>query len=123
MAGLIAVRHGRLSWPPLIAFLGMLGIGMAAGAAFGASQLAEVVILLSLPMLAGILLVGRRVDPGDILPMLALFAFAHGFAHGSAITSSMSGLRFASGAMAANGLLVLAGVAGGVLFGTKRVVR
>lgn len=125
MTGLIAARQGRLIWSPILTFLGILAIGMAAGAAFETAGLAEILILLSLPMLATILLLGRRLDAGDILPMLGLFAVAHGYAHGSEIEPSISGLRFAVGAMAANGLLVMVGLHAGRLLrlgGARRTV-
>jgi urease accessory protein len=116
MTGLIAARLRAAA----VVFLVTLGIGMAAGAAIGTVGFAETVILLSLPMLATILLFGWRLVPIHVLPLLALFAFAHGYAHGSEIEAGTSGLSFAIGALAANTLLVAAGMAAARLAGRDR---
>ena len=111
VGGLAALRGG---WAMLVIPLIFLGL-MAAGAQFGqagwSSGPAEAVILSSLVVLPLLALVIRRVSVALIGAGIALFAVAHGWAHGAEAGAAGASV-FMAGALLATALLMGLGVVG-----------
>jgi urease accessory protein len=86
--------------------LGVLGVPLPAG---------ELLIALSVVVLGTLVASARKVPLAIALAIVAVFAVAHGHAHGVELPNSADALAFTVGFVLATGLLHLAGIAIGVL--------
>lgn len=108
-----ALLGGRAVWQLPATFLAVLIAGAAWGAAHRVLPGAEWLIALSVLSL-GMLVATRAKTPAVAAVMLvALFALAHGHAHGSEMPADAAGLMYGAGFVAAAALLQAAGVAAG----------
>ena len=92
---------------------------MAVGGVFGVVGLpvphTELLIALSVLVLGLMVASERRVSPAAALALIAVFAVAHGYAHGVELPGSADALGFTVGFVVATGLLHLAGISIGLL--------
>jgi urease accessory protein len=100
---------------------------MAAAASFASGGVAlpmiELSIIASLIVL-GVLIAGNvRLPVGVGMGLVALFALAHGAAHGAEIPLGADGLAFGAGFVATTLALHVAGLATGLLLRDARLVR
>lgn len=102
LAGTAFRRHVLV--PPL-AFVASMLMGFGYGAVGGMLPITELLILASLVMLGGMLLFELRAPLAVASAMIALFAFAHGHAHGAELPAGASALHFASGFVLTTALL------------------
>lgn len=112
MIGLWAgtIFRAKLIVPPL-AFVSFMLAGFAYGAAGGALPLTELLILASVIVLGGMVLFEVKPPLAIASAMIALFAFAHGHAHGAEMPATASALPFAAGFALMTALLHAAGIA------------
>jgi urease accessory protein len=111
MAGLWAGLCFGRRWPVCaFAFLAAMLAGFAWGASGGAFPIAEALILASLFGLGGALLLGLRAPMIAASSVVALFATAHGFAHGGEMAEG-SAAAFAAGFLLSTLALIAAGAA------------
>jgi urease accessory protein len=110
-----AMLRGRALWLLPAAFLGVMALGGALGAAGYVLPYAEIGIA------ASVVVLGLAVALRFNLPVLAamglagLFAIFHGHAHGAEMPADASGTTYAAGFMLATAMLHCAGIAVGVL--------
>jgi urease accessory protein len=97
-------------WACALAFLAAMLAGFAWGASGGAFPIAEALILASLFGLGGTLLLGLRAPMIAASSVVALFATAHGFAHGGEMAGA-SAAAFAGGFLISTLALIAAGAA------------
>ncbi|MDB5699047.1 MAG: urease accessory protein [Alphaproteobacteria bacterium] len=111
MVGLWArLCFGRHWWAGGLAFLGFMLAGFAWGCSSAGLALAEALILASLFGLGGALLFGLRPPMIAALAVIALFATAHGFAHGAELAGG-GRAAFAGGFLLSTIALQAAGAA------------
>jgi urease accessory protein len=120
--GLLAAQYGgRALWLVPMSFL----VAMAAAGAIGMAgipvQIVEVGIGLSVVVLG--LMIAFQIKPPTLVAMVVVgfFALFHGYAHGSEMPNGLAGLSFATGFLAATGLLLGAGVGLGLLLQRRTV--
>ncbi len=110
-----AQRGGTARWALPMGFLGL----MTAGAFVGQSGIAlpgtESVILASVLVLGLAVATARRAPLAVSGALTALFAMAHGYAHGSEMVSGAARGLYTGGFLAASALLMAAGLGGGIL--------
>jgi len=111
MVGLWAgtVFRNRLIVPPL-AFVAFMLAGFALGAIGGALPLTELLILASVIVLGAMVLFEVRLPIMAASALIALFAFAHGHAHGAEMPADASVLSFGAGFALMTAALHAAGV-------------
>lgn len=102
---------GRAVWAWPLAFVAAMLAGGAAGMAQIAIPYVEPGILASLVLLGLIVAMGLKAPTAVGAVLVALFALAHGYAHGAEIPAGASVLAYAAGFAAATALLHLAGIA------------
>jgi urease accessory protein len=92
---------------------------MAAGAAIGMGGLAlpwaEIGIAGSVLVLGAAIALGLRPSLAVSLPLIALFALVHGYAHGVELPADTSALSYSAGFVAATAALHIAGLALGLI--------
>jgi urease accessory protein len=86
--------------------LGVIGVPLPAG---------ELLIALSVVVLGALVASARRLPLAAALAVVAVFAVAHGHAHGAELPGAADALAFTVGFVLATGLLHLAGITIGVL--------
>lgn len=101
--------RSRLAAPP-IAFVAFMLTGFAYGASGGQLPLTEFLILGSVIVLGALLLFEITVPLAVASGMIALFAFAHGRAHGAEMPAQTNALGFATGFAVTTTLLHIAGI-------------
>ena len=111
MVGLWAgmVFRNRLIVPPL-AFVAFMLAGFAFGAMGGALPLTELLILASVVVLGAMVLFEVKLPMVAASALIALFAFAHGHAHGAEMPTDASVLSFGAGFALMTAALHAAGV-------------
>jgi urease accessory protein len=109
--GLIAARIGgrALVLVPL-AFLGMMVVGGALGAAGIGLPFVEVGIALSVMVLGAVLALRGALPLVGAMVLVGAFAVFHGHAHGAEMPDSATGLAYGLGFLAATALLHAAGL-------------
>jgi urease accessory protein len=111
MVGLWAGLCFGRRWPVCaFAFLAAMLAGFAWGASGGGFPIAEALILASLFGLGGALLLGLRMPMIAASGLVALFATAHGFAHGGEMADA-GAAAFAGGFLLSTLALIAAGAA------------
>ncbi|NEU10559.1 HupE/UreJ family protein [Methylobacterium sp. BTF04] len=109
--GLIAARiGGRAVVLVPLAFLGMMAVGGAMGAAGLALPFVEIGIALSVVVLGAALAVRTALPVAGAMALVGAFAVFHGYAHGAEMPDSTSGLACGFGFVAATALLHAAGL-------------
>lgn len=109
--GLIAARiGGRALVLVPAAFLCMMAVGGAAGAAGLSLPYVETGIALSVAVLGAVLALGAVPPVAGAMALVGAFAVFHGFAHGAEMPGSTSGLAYGLGFLAATALLHAAGL-------------
>ena len=107
--GLPAIWLLPIAFPLIMASggaLGVIGVPLPAG---------ELLIALSVVVLGVLIASARRLPVAGALAVVAVFAVAHGHAHGVELPASADALAFTVGFVMATGLLHLAGIGIGVL--------
>ncbi len=112
-----AQQRGKAVWLLPLTFVGVMIAGGLAGASGLSLPGVELGILVSVAVFTA--LVVKRLQPGLALslPLVAFFAFFHGFAHGAEMPGSASMATFALGFTLATVLLHACGLATGRLLG------
>ncbi|TGE00213.1 HupE/UreJ family protein [Methylobacterium nonmethylotrophicum] len=114
---LAAARGGRALWAVPLAFLGMMAIGGALGAAGVVLPFVEIGIGLSVVAFGLAAAVGAGLPLAGAVALVGLFAVFHGHAHGAEMPDTASGLAYGLGFLAATALLHLAGIGAGLAAG------
>lgn len=106
-AGLTFRRH---RWICPAIFVGFMLTGFAWGAAGGVLPVAELLILASLAVLGLAMIFDLRPPLALAVPIVALFAIGHGFAHGVEMPAGGDPRDFVTGFMVTTVLLHVAGL-------------
>ncbi|WP_407943619.1 HupE/UreJ family protein [Methylobacterium sp. EM32] len=114
---LAAARGGRALWAVPLAFLGMMAVGGALGAAGIALPFVEVGIGLSVVAFGLAAAFGAGLPLAAALGLVGAFAVFHGHAHGAEMPETASGLTYGLGFLTASALLHLAGIGLGLAAG------
>ena len=118
--GLWAARlGGRATWAVPTAFVVVMAEGAAAAAVGLALPPVEVGVAGSLLVLGAVIALDRRLSLASALPLVAVLAVFHGFAHGAEATGAAYVLGFALATAALHGL----GLACGFLANRLTAVR
>jgi urease accessory protein len=109
-----APRGGRALWAVPLAFVSVMALGGMLGMAGGALPFAETGIAASV-LILGIFIAAsvRLALPASVI-IVGLFALFHGFAHGTAVSATDSGLAFGTGFLLATAILHLGGISLGL---------
>ncbi|MGX7707916.1 HupE/UreJ family protein [Methylobacterium sp. Gmos1] len=118
---LAAARGGRALWAVPLAFLGMMAVGGALGAAGIAVPFVEAGIGLSVVAFGLAAALGAGLPLAAAMALVGAFAVFHGYAHGAEMPETASGLTYGIGFLAASALLHLAGI--GLGLATGRVAQ
>src|SRR5690348_11217604 len=102
-------------WLLPIAFPLIMALGGALGVLGVPLPASELLIAVSVVVLGTLVASARKVPLAVALAIVAVFAIAHGHAHGVELPNSADALAFTVGFVLATGLLHLAGIAIGVL--------
>lgn len=117
--GLWASQLARTSkkalWMVPMAFVGVLAIGGALGAAGVAMPMVEQGILMSVLVLGVLVAAAARLPLAASIATVSAFAMFHGHAHGAEMPTAASGLSYGLGFVLATALLHGVGLAVGVL--------
>src|SRR5262249_29968383 len=109
--GLLAAKlGGRALWALPLAFLSLMVVGGALGAAGVAIPYVEVAVASSVVLLGAALAAQRRWPVAAATTLAGLFALFHGHAHGTELVPTMSAGIFTAGFVFATGLLHLTGI-------------
>ena len=100
---------GRAVWALPLAFLAAMAAGAAAGMSGLALPLVEMTIAASIVVLGGLLFARVRMPVWCGSSLVALFAFAHGHAHGAEIPAMASPIVYAMGFLVATALILALG--------------
>ena len=100
---------GRAVWALPSAFLAAMVAGATASIGGLALPLVELTIVASAWLLAGFLLARIRMPLWSSLGLVALFALAHGHAHGAEIPAMTNPVIYAAGFLAATALIIALG--------------
>lgn len=115
--GLLAAQMGgRAIWAAPLSFVGAMVLGGLLGAAGLPFPAVEPMILASIIVLGAITATALRLPLGAVLPMIAVFGAAHGWAHGAEGPDSGLAL-YAAGFALATAALHVVGLALGRAFG------
>jgi urease accessory protein len=107
--GMPAIWLLPIAFPLIMAFggaLGVVGVPLPAG---------ELLVAISVVVLGALVAWARRMPIAAALAVVAVFAVAHGHAHGSELPGAADPIAFTVGFVMATGLLHLAGIGIGVL--------
>lgn len=118
--GLVAAQiGGRAVWVLPLSFLGTMACGGALGAAGLALPWVETAVALSVCS-AGLALVFRPKLPlAALAGLTGTFAVFHGYAHGTEMPETLSGVVYGAGFLAATAVLHLIGVTVGIAVGAS----
>lgn len=118
--GLVAARvGGRATLLVPLAFLGMMAVGGALGAAGIALPFVETGIALSVVVLGAALALRPALPVAGAMALVGAFAVFHGHAHGAEMPESATGLAYGLGFIAATALLHAAGLGLGLAAGRR----
>ncbi|ACA18181.1 HupE/UreJ protein [Methylobacterium sp. 4-46] len=117
---LAALRGGRALVALPVAFLAIMAVGGALGAAGLALPAVETGIGLSLVAFGLAAALGAGLPLAALGLLVGLFAVFHGHAHGAEMPESVSGLAYGAGFVAASALLHAAGIGLGLAAGRLR---
>jgi urease accessory protein len=116
--GLIAAQlGGRALVVVPAAFLAMMAVGGALGAAGFGLPLAETGIALSVIVLGAAIALGRALPILGAVTLVGAFAIFHGYAHGLEMPDAASGLAYGLGFLVATAGLHAAGIGLGLVAG------
>jgi urease accessory protein len=116
--GLVAARiGGRALFLVPLAFLGMMAVGGALGAAGLGLPFVDVGIAFSVVVLGAALALRRALPVAGAMTLVGAFAVFHGYAHGVEMPDSISGRAYGLGFVAATALLHAAGLGLGLAAG------
>jgi urease accessory protein len=116
--GMLAYRlGGRALWLVPSAFLLVMGIGAALGAAGTHLPLVEVGIAASIMVLGAAIALDSKAPLAIAAAVAGVFAVFHGYAHGAGIPHAGSAASYAVGFMTATALLHMAGIGLGLMLG------
>lgn len=110
-----AEQQGRNRWWIPLTFLGMMVVGAVVGMQTGAIAVSEHLIVSSVLVLGGIIAMMWRPSLPVGLPVLSVFALAHGAAHGVEMPAAGSPIGFILGFSLAAAGMIAAGFASGTL--------
>ena len=114
--GLFAgILGGRARWLVPASFMVMIAVGGAIGMAGYDVPFTEVMIAASVLVLGAAVAFEWQAPVSVAMALAGGFAVFHGIAHGAEMPSTSSGLEFATGFVAATGLLHAAGLALGLV--------
>ena len=114
--GLLAAQlGGRSLWALPAAFLSMMAVGGALGLAGLAVPFVEAGIALSIVAFGAAIALKLRAPVALATAFVGAFAVFHGYAHGTEMPETLSGLTYGAGFMAATAILHAAGIRLGVL--------
>ena len=115
MVGLLAWQlGGRALYLVPGAFVTMMALGGAIGAAGISFPFAEVGIALSMVVLGAVVALGIRLPTAVAMGVVGLFAVFHGYAHGAEMPENAAGVGYGLGFMLATAVLHAAGIAIGI---------
>ncbi len=121
--GLLAAQiGGRALWALPLAFVAAMLVGGAAGWAGLPFAGVEPMILASVVILGALVAMASRLPLAVLVPGVALFGFAHGWAHG-AEGPAQGLILYAAGFAVATMALHLAGIAAGTLLQRGTLLR
>lgn len=112
---LAALRGGGALWALPAAFLGLMSVGAGLGMAGVALPYSETGIALSIVAFGFAAMAGLRAPVTALAALVGGFAVFHGYAHGTEMPETASGLRFGLGFLAATALLHAAGIGLGIM--------
>lgn len=113
--GLLAVQlGGRALWALPAAFVSVMVLGALDAHLWVTLPLVEPGIIGSVIVLGGLLALNARLPLAASVTIVGLFALLHGYAHGSEMPVSASGLDFGLGFVLATVLLHASGIATGL---------
>jgi urease accessory protein len=116
--GLFAAHlGGRTLWLVPLSFISIMIVGGALGMAGVGLPFVEVGIGLSVVILGIAVASGFHVPTAAAMAMVALFAVFHGYAHGTEMPESASGLEYGIGFVLATAMLHASGIGIGLLIG------
>lgn len=119
--GLLAVQMGgRAIWLVPLTFLTVMALGGVFGMAAIPLAYTEQGIVMSLLVL-GVLIAALRLPLAASAAVVGVFALCHGYAHGTEMPQSASGLAYAAGFILATALLHASGM--GMALCAKRIGR
>ena len=113
------VLGGRALWLVPLAFVSMMVVGFALGAAQIVMPMVELGIALSSIAIGAVAASGLSMSAIAAMALVGVFALFHGHAHGAEMPVGASGLGYALGFVLATALLHLAGIAAS--FGVARL--
>lgn len=116
-----AMLGGRAAWQLPATFLAVMIAGAIWGTIHPALAGSESLIAISLLALGALVAARAKAPIAAALGLVALFAFAHGHAHGSEMPADAAGLAYGAGFVAAAALLQAAGAATGSWLMTRSV--
>ncbi|MCC7437727.1 MAG: HupE/UreJ family protein [Armatimonadetes bacterium] len=108
-----AEQQGQNRWWIPLTFLGMMVVGAVVGMQTGAVAVSEHLIVSSVLVLGGIIAMMWRPSLPVGLPVLSVFALAHGAAHGAEMPAAGSPIGFILGFSLAAAGVIAAGFASG----------
>src|SRR6185369_10252225 len=106
---------GRALWLVPTAFVTTMAVAGVLGMAGIALPYTELGIALSVIALGAAVALRIKVPTTIAMAVVALFAIFHGYAHGTELPETLSGLGYGLGFVAATALLHLAGIVGFML--------
>jgi len=119
-AGLWAAQlGGRALWAVPAAFLSVMTLGGALGAAHVQIPFIDQGILLSVLVLGVLIAAAVRLPLAVSMAIVGLFALCHGIAHGAEMPENAAGFAYGAGFVLTTALLHACGIAAGLM--TKRV--
>jgi urease accessory protein len=114
--GLLAVQlGGKAIWALPATFIGAMVVGGAAGMWGVALPLVEMAILASVAIFGIAVATGRKLPLPVAMVVVGFFAIFHGHAHGTELPAVVSPALYAVGFVVGTALLLMTGVAGGLL--------
>lgn len=114
--GLWAVQlGGRALWLVPASFVGVMSLGGALGMGGAHIPMAEQGILASVFLLGLFLMLALRLPLAASMAITGLFALCHGYAHGTEMPTTASGLAFGVGFLASTVFLHGVGMGAGLL--------
>jgi urease accessory protein len=110
--GMLAAQlGGRALWLVPLSFIAMMIVGGALGMAAIDVPLVEAAIGISVVAFGMAIALGFRLPASAAMVLAGFFALFHGYAHGTEMPASLSGLDYAAGFVLATALLHAAGIA------------
>jgi len=116
--GLVAARlGGRALWLVPASFVATMALAGLAGMAGAGLPYVETGITLSVVVLGAVAVFGVAMPVAAAMGVVAFFAAFHGYAHGTEMPETASGLAYGAGFVAATALLHGVGIGLGLMIG------